>query len=57
MPYTSIVNSGLGIGLTLDDLREMQWGRLILMLQAQAQSYSDEPEEATFEQIRAAFGA
>jgi hypothetical protein len=44
----------------MSDVREMSWGRLVLMLQARAQSYKntkEEPEEATFEQVAAFFGA
>lgn len=44
----------------MDDVREMSWGRLVLMLQARAQAYAsakeEEPEEATFEQVAAFFG-
>jgi hypothetical protein len=41
------------MGVTQDDLLEMPWGRLVLMLQARAQSYKvdDGPREATWEEI------
>lgn len=38
----------------------MPWGQLILTLQSRADEYKDveeEPKEATFQQIAAAFGA
>lgn len=37
----------------------MPWGRLVMMLQARAQSYEedDEPKEASFNQIASLFGA
>lgn len=57
MPYTSIVDSALEIGIPMREIRRMSWGRLVLMLQARADAYDDEPEEATFTQIKAAFGA
>jgi len=39
----------------MDDISVMPWGRLVMMLQAKAQSYklSDEPREATFAEIAA----
>lgn len=37
------------------DISEMSWGRLVMMLQAKAQSYrtSNEPREATWAEISA----
>lgn len=45
----------MDLGLSLADIREMPWGRLVLMLQARAQSYAtdDGPREATWEEINA----
>lgn len=55
LPYTSVIDSALGIGLTMDDIAVMSWGRLVMMLQAKAQSYKidDGPREATFAEISA----
>ncbi len=41
LPYTSIGNSALEMGLTMADLDEISWGELVLMLQARARSYAD----------------
>ena len=39
----------------MEDVSVMTWGRLVMMLQAKAQSYkaSDEPREATWAEIAA----
>lgn len=39
----------------MDDISVMTWGRLVMMLQARAQTYvkNDEPREATWAEIRA----
>jgi len=46
------------MGISMADIREMPWGRLVLMLQAKAQAYSKEEEvrEATPAQVAAFFG-
>ena len=51
-------NAALGMGLSMSDVIEMPWGRLVLMLQARAQSYEveEEKKEPSFEQIAALFG-
>ena len=50
-----MINSALEIGLTMDDVAVMSWGRVVMMLQAKAQSYSVDngPREATFAEISA----
>ena len=59
LPYTSICNSALGIGLTRDDILEMGWGELVLTLQAYARSGEADtgPREATWSEITAWAGA
>ncbi len=59
LPYTSITNAALDLGLPMSEIRRMPWGRLVMMLQARAQSYEedDEPKEASFNQIASLFGA
>jgi hypothetical protein len=48
------------MGLSMTDLMEMPWGRLVLMLQARAQSYAKEEQEevreATWDEIMAFHG-
>lgn len=45
------------MGLTRTDLMQMQWGEVVLMMQARADEYGDEEEsetrEATWEEIQA----
>lgn len=45
------------MGVPMSEVRRMPWGRLVMMLQARAQSYRDEedtgPREATWEEVKA----
>lgn len=57
LPYTTIFNAALGIGLTRSDIIQMPWGELILMLQARADEYESLEDtgtrEATWSEISA----
>ena len=54
MPYTSMLNAALGMGLSRDDLIEMPWGELVLMMQARADEVeAEDSREASWEEISA----
>jgi len=58
LPYTSICNSAMSVGLSRDDILEMSWGELVLTLQAYSASSSvrnedDGVREASWAEITA----
>lgn len=45
LPYTSICNSAMSMGLSRDDILEMSWGELVLTLQAWSTSSGGRSED------------